>query len=111
MKNIFNMNQNKYISKRFLVLLMVLCCGISQAWAQNFDFSAVCSTGQTLYYKITDNTNHYVMVVAPGSNSYSGWNNYTKPTGNMEIPGVVSYNDFDYTVIRIYDYAFYGCSD
>ena len=72
-----------------------------------YDFSAVCETGQTLYYTITHTTNHYVKLVCPGSN---GWSGYTKPTGNIVLPETVQYNGVSYTVTSIGDYAFYTCS-
>lgn len=92
-------------SLRFALLLLLLSMGISNAIA--FNFSAVCPTEQTLYYTITDATNHYVNVVRP-ANSWSG---YTKPTGNLIIPSEVTYNDTRYSVTAIYDDAFSNCSD
>ena len=48
--------------KKFL-LILVLAFVASTAKSQ--DFSVVCETGQTLYYTISDATNHQVSVVAP----------------------------------------------
>ena len=78
--------------------MMALCCS---AHAQ--DFSAVTSTGQTLYYTITDVDS--VKVVAP-----SGWVGYTKPTGSLQIPDLVTHQGNYYTVKEIDYRAFYECA-
>ena len=98
--------QNK---KRFFVLFFALCLGIGMAYA--YDFSAVCSTGQRLYYTITNSTNHYVKVVYPGGSSSSPWNGFNKPTGDMEIPQTVSNDGINYQVTAIEQYTFYECTD
>ena len=80
----------------------------AQAWAVNFDFSAVSSSGQTLYYKKASATE--VSVVYPnqsGSDYYSG---YTKPSGDLVIPQTVTNNSVEYTVTSIGNYAFSHCS-
>ena len=80
-------------------------------WA--YDFSAVCSTGQTLYYlynsdgtsvtvtypnpKYNDNTNYY----------YDG---YSKPTGKLVIPSSVTHNGKTYSVTSIGYDAFLSCT-
>jgi hypothetical protein len=74
------------------------------------DFSATCSTGQTLYYNITDATNHYVEITFPGTSSDSPWEGYTKPTGNITLPSSVTYNNVTYAVKKIGTCAFYLCS-
>ena len=107
MKNLKDMN-NTNMLKRLFTLVFVLGLGMATAWA--YSFSAVAPSGQTLYYTITDANNHYVQVVAPGGNSSSGWNDYTKPTGDLTLPSVVNTNDIDYSVTSINEYAFYGCS-
>ena len=75
-----------------------------------YDFSAVCSTGQTLYYNITDATNHYVTVVSPENDILLPWNGYMMPTGNLVIPEIVTRNGVDYSVTAIGNYAFSRCS-
>ena len=79
---------------------------ISSTWA--FDFYATCSTGQTLYYNITDANNHYVEVTCPGINNWTG---YTKPTGNLVIPSSVNHSGITYSVKTVGAYAFYGCEN
>ena len=76
-----------------------------------YDLSAVCSTGQTLYYNITDATNHYVEITYPGSYGTTYWNGFTRPTGNITLPSSVTYNGVIYTVKKIGKYAFQNCND
>ena len=72
-----------------------------------YDFSAVCETGQTLYYNIIDAENHYVELTCP--NNY-GWYGFNQPTGDIHLPESVQYEDNDYLVFSIADYAFYNCN-
>ncbi|MBO7616100.1 MAG: leucine-rich repeat protein [Bacteroidales bacterium] len=97
------------IKKGVLALLLALSLGMGTAYA--YDFSAVCSTGQTLYYNITDATNHYVEITFPGNaNTNDWWTGYTKPTGNITLPSTVTYNSVTYTVKAIGHRAFIGCN-
>lgn len=78
-----------------------------------YDFSAVCETGQTLYYNIIDAENHYVELTYPGeySNPFNPWpNSDEKPIGIIVLPSIVRYNDNDYLVSSIGQYAFYNCN-
>ncbi|MBO7496543.1 MAG: leucine-rich repeat domain-containing protein [Salinivirgaceae bacterium] len=100
--------------KKFLFVI-VAAMFAGQAWAaDNFDFSAVCESGQTLYYKITSNTEPYsVKVTYPNKSGDNYYNGYTKPTGSLDIPTKVTYPEPDgitYVVTDIADYAFYNCS-
>ena len=86
-----------------------------QAWGQGFDFSAVCSSGQTLYYLITSSTEPYtVQVVCPYEGCYRNTPHYgvVKPTGDLVIPSTVTNinNGITYTVTNIGSYAFDGCN-
>lgn len=58
-----NLPMKKALHTALLVLLLSVA-GMTKMYA--FDFSAVCETGQTLYYNITDSTNHYVSLTCPG---------------------------------------------
>ena len=94
---------------------------------KQYDFSAVCSSGQTLYYKILDNSDknrlqiqniaNAVKVTCPYSeyrkssiSSYWVWGykGYTKPTGNVVVPSTVMNNGITYTIAKIGSYAFSG---
>ena len=93
--------------KGVFVLLLALFLGSGTAYA--FDFYKNCSTGQRLYYNITDSENHYVEITFPGTTN-NWWDGYTKPTGNISLPSTVSYNGVTYTVTGISWYAFFECT-
>ena len=101
------------MKKQYLLLTALLAFVFLPFIASaQYDFSAITSNGQTLYYRITsDNT---VSVVKPGGEyqSYgSSWRGYTQPSGNLIIPSTVSHNNITYTVTYIGFCAFYGCSE
>lgn len=88
--------------KKSLFLSVFLLAAIV-GWSH--DFSAVCSTGQTLYYTITSNTAPYtVSVVIPNSGYGNDMN------GILNIPSSVSHEGIDYTVKSIGTAAFYNCA-
>lgn len=92
-----------------LFTLIVMTVGMTKMYA--YDFSAVCETGQTLYYNITNATNHYVALTYPGNSSSSPWEGFTKPTGNIILPETIQYNSVTYVVTSISVGAFSNCSD
>ncbi len=77
----------------------------------NYDFSAVCSTGQTLYYNITNNNTHTVGLTYPKYYNNDYWYGYQKPAGDIVLPETVEHENVTYSVALICPYAFYGCSD
>ena len=94
------------MKRLFTILFATMLAG--QAWADaNYDFSAVCSSGQTLYYKIiSDDT---VQVTYPNRvNDYYLY--YTEPAGVLKIPDAVTNNEIEYAVTSIGNYAFHDCS-
>ena len=95
-----------HMPKGVFALLLALSLGMGTAYA--YDFSAVCSTGQTLYYNIIDATNHYVSIVSP---DYGGWISYPNPTGPITLSSTVTYGGITYTVKVIGEEAFYQCRD
>lgn len=101
--------------KRFLLhrkgvfaLLLALFLGMGTAYA--YDFSATCSTGQTLYYNITNTTEYYVEITYPGTIN-DWWGDYPKPTGDITLPSTVTHDGVTYTVTSISWYAFFECTD
>ncbi len=74
----------------------------------NYDFAEAAPSGQTLYYKINSNN---VTVTYPGPSSSQPWSGFSKPTGELTIPGSVSYNGNTYNVTAIGDDAFYRCEE
>ena len=88
------------LSSALMVFVAVIC---NNAFA--YDFSAVCESGQTLYYNITSSTE--VEVTNENNGSYNSYNTY--PTGDLIIPSSVAYNGGTYSVTSIGNKAFYSC--
>ena len=101
--------QMKRVLRTALLVLLLGAAGMKNGYA--YDFSAVCSTGQTLYYNITDTTNHYVRITHPNNSTSNPWGNYTKPEGVLVLPDNVMNEGIAYTVTSIDSYAFYSCYD
>ena len=93
----------KTAMRAVMLILMMGVVGVTEGFA--FDFEAVCPSGQTLCYKITDNENHYVTVVSPKFGIYN-------LNGEMTIPDVVTIvnGGISYKVTGIGDNAFSGCT-
>ncbi len=90
-----------------LYTLLVLLMMASRLFA--YDFDAICSTGQTLYYNINDD-GISVTVTYPcygGQNNY--YSGYEMPQGDLTIPDSVEYQGITYAVTKIGPHAFYGC--
>ena len=96
-----------------VALLVFMSVLFSSAFA--YDFSAVCESGQTLYYNITSNTEPYTVEVTSEIhvvNEFVGLANYsTYPTGNLIIPSSVTNGDITYSVTSIGETAFFDCMD
>ena len=91
----------------FAILLLSLA---GNAYA--YTFSAVCSTGQTLYYNITSDSTVSVTWEAPDYIGFGVYEYYMpghKPSGIINIPSTVTYGDVNYTVTNIGVRAFYRC--
>jgi len=75
-----------------------------------YDFSATCSSGQTLYYIITNQVSHEVRITYPclGGNQdfYFG---YKKPKGHVVIPDSVMFEGQSYAVTAIGPRSFSMC--
>lgn len=95
--------------KRSILFLFVLLSYSLTSFA--YDFSAVASSGQTLYYSyytyegsVTDVKVTYPNILG------SPWGSYTKPVGDLIVPDTVSYGGITYSVIRIDKQAFDYCT-
>jgi len=94
--------------KKLSLIITALVAIHFSAFAQtNFDFSAVCASGQTLYYQITDADAHEVALVPPTS---GGWGSYPRPQGDVVFPEIVEHEGTTYDIVAIGDSAFYNCS-
>ena len=85
--------------KRILITLSFIVFAIANAMAYDYDFSAECESGQTLYYQIINS--FYNVAVVQGE---------TTQSGNLIIPNVVVDNGTTYTVLSIFENAFANCS-
>lgn len=98
------------IKKHILTIVIVVLTSMNTVFA--FDFSDVCSTGQTLYYNIVSSEYPYMVEVTyPGVSSFAPYYGYSKPTGKLDIPETVGYKGTDYTVSTIGASAFAQCGD
>ena len=92
---------------RFITILFLGLMSCSYAMA--YDFSAMCESGQILFYSITSNEEPYtVKVVVENESSSSAYSTF--PTGDLVVPATVTYNGIEYSVTRIGFNAFYNCS-
>lgn len=88
------------------------------SWSQQLSFttpyrkfSADNGYGQTLYYNVIDEENHYVALTYPNSaDPTNPWDGYTQPTGNLVLPSTVTNESVTYTVTQVGERAFRGCS-
>ncbi len=106
--------QTKRALRAALLVLLLSVVGMGKGYAQNsqnYDFSAVCSTGQTLYYRYIEATND-VRLVCPNYHypGHYNWDGYDKPTGDLVIPESVNYNGITYSVTTISMCTFSDCN-
>ena len=100
------------MKKLFVILSMMLLTASAFA----YDFSAVCESGQTLYYKVLSESEKTVeLTYAEYYNAgHEQWFTYyygvTAPSGDLVIPEKVQYNSEYYTVIKVGDHAFHACN-
>jgi hypothetical protein len=94
------------------VLMALAIAGFAQP-ILHYDFSAVCETGQTLYYHITSEENHTVTLTYPCSEETPGFESYydyhIAPQGDILLPSIVTHNGVDYTVTAIDHDTFCYC--
>ncbi len=109
--------KNKYFMKKLLFFLVFAV--LFGGYAMAYDFSAVCSNGDTLYYEITSSAEPYTVKVIhtealyyqDGDSVYvTYYYNHVNPSGYLIIPESVSYDNITYSVTSIGEYAFAYCS-
>lgn len=83
--------------KKVIIALSLLVGITTNVFA--YDFTAVCESGQTLYFTIIDNQNHRV-IVDKGEEIHI--------SGDVIVPMTVEYNGTVYTVYGIGEHAFIG---
>ena len=90
---------------------------ISDTCTGLYDFSAVATSGQRLYYNIIadDSTDHWVTLTYPNyhldeeTNAVDYWYGYAKPAGALIIPDSVEYDSVRYRVYTTQPFTFHGC--
>lgn len=94
--------QPKRALRSVLLVLLLSAVGMTNVFAQNHDFTSVAPNGQTLYYKITDATQHTVMVTHPNDNTSSV---YVTNYGNYNSNDIRYYNNpyFNYLSYSSYN--------
>ena len=94
------------VRKGLAVVMLLMLCALRAA---AYDFSAVATTGQTLYFSYCAGG---VKVVYPANTTApaQGWNGYVRPTGALAISGTVSHAGVNYAVVAVEHHAFYGCN-
>ena len=93
------------MKRLIFTLILATICGLS---AFAYDFSAVCNSGQTLYYSISSSTSPYTVKVVRQNSGQPYYSPY--PTGNLTIPSSVTYNSITYSVTSISSGAFQYCN-
>lgn len=94
--------------RRLVLFLSVMVSLVANAWA--YDFYAVAPSGQLLYYEVVGSS---AVVTYPHQNMNDYWYNTLWPSGEVEIPAVVT-NSADgqsYEVVSIGYCAFSGCRE
>ena len=92
--------------KKLFATLLLMAMAMS---ASAYDFSAVCETGQTLYYNILND--HEVEITYPNNANGGCWLGYNTPAGNLSIPATVVNEGISYVVVSVGNRAFYQCFD
>lgn len=95
--------------KKHLFLLGCLVAMTSSLWA--YDFSAVCTTGQTLYYNINKDGETVSITYENDDDDEAATAYNVAPTGDLTIPATVINDGTTYTVVSIGNYAFADCSE
>lgn len=83
------------MKRAFTIVILIAAFFLN---AQAYDFSAVCSSGQTLYYNVINATTVELSGCQEGA------------SGNIVIPSSVSNNGVNYQVVKIGQRAFEWCS-
>lgn len=89
--------------------LLLNVVGMTKGYS-NYDFSARCATGQTLYFRITAEQSAELTYPRYGEQYYSAWEGYTKPSGEIILPETVMDYGRQYTVKSIGERAFVECT-
>lgn len=103
-----NLSRVRYCYNMKRLTSYILFCALAAASVAQ-DFSLTVGSGQTLYFNLVAGG---VEVTYPNHTglAVNGWDGYTRPTGDLQIPSSVSYGGAVYSVLRVGQLAFYGCT-
>lgn len=90
-------------NKLLIIITFLLLVSLK---VQAYDFSAICPSGQTLFYNITSSMSPYRVEMTREYGSYSSC-----PIGVLIIPDSVIYKGISYSVTSIEWSAFYDCNE
>ncbi len=93
--------------KRTVFFAVFMLFGIMPLMA--YDFSASCSSGQTLYYNITDSVNQYVELTHPSDDNVYYWEGFQEPEGRLVLDATVTNDNMTYWVKSVGEKAFFQC--
>lgn len=89
--------------KRSIIPLIAAMLLFAAPTARAYDFSASATSGQTLYFNISDSANRYVVVTCPDQNG-----NYV--SGDLVVPSTVPHDGQTWTVRAVGHAAFLNCT-
>ena len=92
------------------ISIILLCALTHVGTCQNYDFSAVTTSGHTIYYKIASAIAQTAEVTHPNEDYVYPWQGYSMPTGNLVIDDSVVNGGVTYHVDAIGDSAFTRCT-
>ena len=92
-----------------IYILLALLLSARGLYAYNFE--AICTSGQTLYYNINADGVSVTVTFPCQNGEYEYYYGYDKPTGDLLIPESVDYMGVAYTVTAIGNFAFFKCSN
>ncbi len=93
-----------------LLIISAILCSFAlplRGQTDELKFSAVCESGQTLYYKVTSNNEPYTVEITSETSSLPNYSE--KPYGNLDIPSSITHNSKIYSVTSIGENAFSWC--
>lgn len=96
--------------KKIILIASLIILSFHSFGRGYYDFSFVCETGQTLYYKIIYGTDHEVKLTCPG-NLNDPYQGFEEPQGEIILPETVMYEGQTYTVTAIDNNTFRGCAN
>ena len=90
-------------------ILLIFALLLPFFYASAYDFSAICPSGQTLYYTITSDVAPYTVEVSRQNADWPYY--YSSPSGDITIPDTVTFDSITYTVTSLGYDLFFNCNN